>query len=41
MAGIAILSHLRYILPGLAGLVSVRQFLAETSQPEPATQFSE
>lgn len=39
MAGIAILSHLRYILPGLAGLASVRRFLAETS--EPATQSSE
>ncbi len=39
MAGIAILSHLRYILPGLAGLGSVRQFLAETS--DPATQSSE
>jgi uncharacterized membrane protein YbhN (UPF0104 family) len=41
MAGIALLSHLRYILPGLAGLVSVRQFLAETSGPEAATQSSE
>ena len=40
MAGIAILSHLRYILPGLAGLLSVRRLLAETSEPETATQAS-
>ena len=37
MAGVALLSHLRYILPGLAGLLSVRRLLAETTSAEQAT----
>ena len=37
MAGVALLSHLRYILPGLAGLLSVRRLLAETASAEQAT----